>query len=205
MRSAIRRDVILRYEIERALIDGEIEVEDIPSLWDEKNAALAGTVDHRQLPGRLYGIFTGTDGGFGYFLPIRWGDVRRDDGRRPPVALPTLDRDIAEGDFSALLTGCGRISGAWQPPLHHLAADPAGHRRGSNSRHFRDHLTACHFRSSALGCPASFPLPALYIRLHADTKHHGKPENTAYSNFTGSRSGVEIKKKLFEDIRMKKY
>ncbi len=28
--------VILRYEIERALIDGEIEVDDIPSLWDEK-------------------------------------------------------------------------------------------------------------------------------------------------------------------------
>ncbi|MFH4122444.1 hypothetical protein WAI71_22305, partial [Acinetobacter baumannii] len=29
-------NVILRYEIERALIDGEIEVDDIPALWDEK-------------------------------------------------------------------------------------------------------------------------------------------------------------------------
>ncbi len=28
--------VILRYEIERALIDGDIEVDDIPALWDEK-------------------------------------------------------------------------------------------------------------------------------------------------------------------------
>ena len=34
--------VILRYEIERALIEGEIEAEDIPALWDEKMAALLG-------------------------------------------------------------------------------------------------------------------------------------------------------------------
>ena len=26
--------VVLRYEIERALINGEIEVDDIPALWD---------------------------------------------------------------------------------------------------------------------------------------------------------------------------
>ena len=34
--------VILRYEIERALIEGEIEPEDIPALWDEKMASLLG-------------------------------------------------------------------------------------------------------------------------------------------------------------------
>ena len=38
--------VILRYEIERALIEGEIEVDDIPALWDEKMKALLG-VDTR--------------------------------------------------------------------------------------------------------------------------------------------------------------
>ncbi|UTH74790.1 carboxypeptidase M32 [Chromobacterium sp. IIBBL 290-4] len=38
--------VILRFEIERALIDGEIEAEDIPSLWDEKMMAYLG-VDTR--------------------------------------------------------------------------------------------------------------------------------------------------------------
>src|ERR1035437_11000699 len=31
--------IILRYEIERALIDGDIEAEDIPALWDEKMMA----------------------------------------------------------------------------------------------------------------------------------------------------------------------
>ena len=29
--------VILRYEIERALVEGDIEPDDIPALWDEKN------------------------------------------------------------------------------------------------------------------------------------------------------------------------
>ncbi len=34
--------VILRYEIERPLIEGEIEPEDIPALWDEKMQELLG-------------------------------------------------------------------------------------------------------------------------------------------------------------------
>jgi carboxypeptidase Taq len=34
--------VILRYEIERPLIEGEIEPEDIPALWDEKMKAYLG-------------------------------------------------------------------------------------------------------------------------------------------------------------------
>jgi carboxypeptidase Taq len=38
--------VILRYEIEKALIEGEIEAEDIPALWDEKMQAYLG-VDTR--------------------------------------------------------------------------------------------------------------------------------------------------------------
>jgi carboxypeptidase Taq len=34
--------IILRFEIERALMDGEIEVDDIPALWDEKMKAYLG-------------------------------------------------------------------------------------------------------------------------------------------------------------------
>ncbi len=62
--------VILRYEIERALIDGEIEVDDIPSLWDEKMQhwlGLSTTGNYRD--GCMQDIHW-TDGGFGYFLPI---------------------------------------------------------------------------------------------------------------------------------------
>ena len=45
--------VILRFEIERALIEGEIEPEDVPALWDEKMQALSRRRHARQLHGRL--------------------------------------------------------------------------------------------------------------------------------------------------------
>ncbi|UMX83490.1 hypothetical protein MJ561_14065 [Klebsiella pneumoniae] len=63
--------VILRYEIERALIDGEIEVDDIPSLWSE-NATLAGAVDHQRYRDGCIRDIHWTDGGFGYFPSYTW-------------------------------------------------------------------------------------------------------------------------------------
>lgn len=59
--------VILRYEIERSLIEGDIEVEDIPTLWQEKMQAMLGldtTGNYRD--GCMQDIHW-TDGSFGYF------------------------------------------------------------------------------------------------------------------------------------------
>lgn len=59
--------VILRYEIERALIEADIEVEDIPTLWQEKMQAMLGldtTGNYRD--GCMQDIHW-TDGSFGYF------------------------------------------------------------------------------------------------------------------------------------------
>lgn len=59
--------IILRYEIERALIEGEIEVADIPALWDAGTSTLLG-VDTRgnYRDGPMQDIHW-TDGSFGYF------------------------------------------------------------------------------------------------------------------------------------------
>ncbi len=59
--------VILRYEIERALIGGEIEVDDIPAIWQEKMQAYLG-IDTRDnyRDGCMQDIHW-TDGAFGYF------------------------------------------------------------------------------------------------------------------------------------------
>jgi carboxypeptidase Taq len=59
--------VILRYEIERPLIEGQIEVEDIPALWDEKMQSLLG-IDTRGnfKDGPIQDIHR-TDGAYGYF------------------------------------------------------------------------------------------------------------------------------------------
>jgi carboxypeptidase Taq len=51
--------VILRYEIEKALIEGEIEAEDIPALWDEKMQAYLGWIPVAITGRAACRIFTG--------------------------------------------------------------------------------------------------------------------------------------------------
>ena len=93
--------VILRYEIERALIEGEIEVEDIPTLWDEKMKASLdvdtrgnftdGCMHDIHWPMGLIGYFPsytlGAMYAAQYFATIR-------------AANPDLDQKIAAGDLS---------------------------------------------------------------------------------------------------------
>lgn len=70
--------VILRYEIERALIDGDIEVEDIPALWDEKMQHWLGLSTLGNYRDGCMQDIHWTDGGFGYFPSYTLGaDVRR--------------------------------------------------------------------------------------------------------------------------------
>lgn len=134
--------VILRYEIERALIDGEIEVDDIPSLWDEKMQhwlGLSTTGNYRD--GCMQDIHW-TDGGFGYFPSYTLGAMYAAQlmaaARR---ALPTLDRDIEEGDFSALFDWLRQ--NIWQHGSRFNTSQLIQQATGEdlNSRYFREHLT----------------------------------------------------------------
>ncbi len=95
--------IVLRYEIERALIEGEIEPEDIPSLWDEKMQALLA-IDTRgnYRDGCMQDVHW-TDGAFGYFPSYTLGamyaaqwfaSLRR--------ALPDLDQRIAAGELAVV-------------------------------------------------------------------------------------------------------
>jgi carboxypeptidase Taq len=95
--------VILRYEIERALIEGEIEVDDIPELWDAKMGALLG-LDTRgnYRDGPMQDIHW-TDGAFGYFpcytlgamYAAQWfATLRR--------TRPQLDAEIARGELAGI-------------------------------------------------------------------------------------------------------
>lgn len=93
--------VILRYEIERALIEGAIEPDDIPALWDEKMQALLG-LDKRgnYRDGCLQDVHW-TEGAFGYFPSYTLGAMYAAQWfaamRR---ALPDLDARIAAGDLA---------------------------------------------------------------------------------------------------------
>ncbi|MBX3644707.1 MAG: carboxypeptidase M32 [Rubrivivax sp.] len=90
--------VILRYEIERALVEGEIEADDIPALWDAKMMELLG-LDTRgnYRDGPLQDVHW-TEGGFGYFpcyslgamFAAQWFAAMR-------RQMPELDAHIAAG------------------------------------------------------------------------------------------------------------
>jgi carboxypeptidase Taq len=93
--------VILRFEMERALIEGDIEAEDIPALWDEKMLALLGVDtrgDHRNgcmqdvhWPEALFGYFPCYT--LGAMYAAQWfATIRR--------GTPDLDARTRQGDLA---------------------------------------------------------------------------------------------------------
>ena len=95
--------IILRYEIERPLIEGEIEPEDVPALWDAKMMELLG-VDTRgnytdgplqdvHWPESLFGYFPCYS--LGAMYAAQWFAAMR-------RAMPDLDERIGRGELSAV-------------------------------------------------------------------------------------------------------
>jgi carboxypeptidase Taq len=92
--------IILRYEIERPLIEGEIEAEDIPALWDAKMAELLaldtrgnfkdGPLQDVHWPSGMFGYFPCYS--LGAMYAAQWFAAMR-------RATPDLDDRIARGDF----------------------------------------------------------------------------------------------------------
>lgn len=135
--------VILRFEIERALIEGEIEAEDIPALWDEKMQALLG-LDTRgnYADGCLQDVHW-TDGAFGYFpsytlgamYAAQWFATMR-------ATLPELDARVAQGDFTPVFhwlnDNIWSQASRWETP--ELVRRASG--EALNPAYFRAHLEA---------------------------------------------------------------
>jgi carboxypeptidase Taq len=133
--------VILRYEIERPLIEGEIEAEDIPALWDAKMMELLG-LDTRgnfkdgplqdvHWPSGLIGYFPCYS--LGAMYAAQWfAAIRR--------AVPDLDARIAAGDlapaFDWLKANIWTQASRWT--TDELALRASG--ETLNPAHFRAHL-----------------------------------------------------------------
>lgn len=133
--------VILRYEIERPLIEGQIEVEDIPALWDAKMQELLG-LDTRgnYQDGPMQDVHWGA-GLFGYFpcytlgamYAAQWfATMRRE--------RPALDEEIARGElgpvFDWLKSRVWEQGSRWETP--DLVRRASG--EALNPAHFRRHL-----------------------------------------------------------------
>jgi carboxypeptidase Taq len=135
--------VILRYEIERALIEGDMAPDDIPAAWDEKMAALLGVDtrgDHRN--GCLQDVHW-TKGSFGYFpcytlgamYAAQWAASMR-------ATQPDIDAHIVAGDLVPVFDWLNRH--VWSQASRWETAELARRASGSalDARHFRAHLEA---------------------------------------------------------------
>ncbi|HBQ78849.1 MAG TPA: carboxypeptidase M32, partial [Erwinia persicina] len=92
--------IILRYEIERALIAGEIEVDDIPALWDEKMLALLGLDTRGNYRDGCMQDIHWTDGAFGYFPTYTLGAMYAAQlFQALKRAIPQVDEQIRQGDL----------------------------------------------------------------------------------------------------------
>ena len=135
--------IILRYEIERALIEGAIEPDDIPSLWGDKMQTLLG-LDTRgnHKDGCLQDVHW-SDGSFGYFPSYTLGAMYAAQWfaamRR---AVPDLDARITAGDFAPvfdwLKANVWSQASRWKTP--ELVQRASG--EALNPAHFRAHLEA---------------------------------------------------------------
>jgi len=95
--------VILRYRIERAIIDGDLEIEGIPQAWNELSRELLGITPPNDAHGCLQDIHWSM-GLFGHFPSYTFGAVAAAQifaaaVNQDPRILPALER----GDFAPLL------------------------------------------------------------------------------------------------------
>jgi carboxypeptidase Taq len=133
--------IILRYEIERALIEGDMEPDDIPALWDEKMQTLLGLDTRGNFKDGCLQDVHWSDGSFGYFpsytlgamYAAQWFAAMR-------CARPDLDSRIAAGAlapvFDWLAANVWSQASRWETP--ELVRRASG--EALNPAHFRAHL-----------------------------------------------------------------
>ncbi len=135
--------VILRYGIERRLIEGSLEADDIPAVWDEGMQSLLG-IDTRgnYADGCMQDVHWSA-GLFGYFpcytlgalLAAQWFAAMRQ-------RMPDLDARIAEGRLDGVFDWLR--ANVWEQasrlPTGELVMQATG--EALNPRHFRAHLEA---------------------------------------------------------------
>jgi carboxypeptidase Taq len=99
--------VILRYKLERALIEGKMEVEDIPAAWNEAMKKMLGITPKSDREGCLQDIHW-YDGAWGYFPTYTLGAMTAaqiyDAAKK---ANPNIETQITKGNFAPLMTWLG--------------------------------------------------------------------------------------------------
>jgi carboxypeptidase Taq len=94
--------IVLRFELELALIEGDMAVADLPAAWNERTDAYLGV----EVPDHAHGVLQDihwAEGAFGYFPTYALGNVIAGQlWARLTADLPDLDECFAAGDFAPL-------------------------------------------------------------------------------------------------------
>lgn len=133
--------ILLRFDIERALIEGEAEVEDIPALWDAKMAELLDLDTRGNFKDGPMQDVHWAAGLFGYFpcytlgamYAAQWFAAMR-------AQQPQLDAQIAGGELGGVFGWLGsniwQAASRWETP--ELVSRASG--EALNPAHFEAHL-----------------------------------------------------------------
>jgi carboxypeptidase Taq len=134
--------IILRFEIERALIEGDLTVAEVPGVWNDTFRTLLGLEVPDDARGCLQDVHW-SFGLFGYFPTYTLGNLNAaqlmHQARR---ALPGLDPSLAAGEYEPLrrwLRASIHVHGQrFDGPelMHHATGEPV------HGRYFLDHLRA---------------------------------------------------------------
>ncbi|MEM9694919.1 MAG: carboxypeptidase M32, partial [Myxococcota bacterium] len=96
--------VLVRYELEKALVSGALAVEDLPDAWGDTAARLVGLRPPDDRLGCLQDIHW-YDGAFGYFPSYTLGAMLAAQLYRAATeAIGALDEQIRSGDFGPLVS-----------------------------------------------------------------------------------------------------
>ncbi len=95
--------IMLRLELEIAMIEGSVEVKDLPELWNTKFEEYLGLTPPNDAEGVLQDIHW-SFGGLGYFSTYALGNlISVQLWEKINTAIPDLDDQIRQGKFEALL------------------------------------------------------------------------------------------------------
>lgn len=93
--------ILLRFEVERALIEGEIEVNEVPQVWNEKHEAYLGFRPDTDAQGALQDIHW-SHGSFGYFPTYTLGSVLAAQVDAAVRDEFDVDGRVREGEFDEI-------------------------------------------------------------------------------------------------------
>ncbi|MEM7334198.1 MAG: carboxypeptidase M32 [Chloroflexota bacterium] len=99
--------IMLRFELEQAMLNGDVKAADLPTVWNDKMQELLGIVPSTDTEGCLQDVHW-TRPGFGYFPTYALGNLYSAQMYETAVSQnPTIEADMAQGKTESLVSWLG--------------------------------------------------------------------------------------------------